>query len=82
MNFDVAAWCHAESVCTFAIGSVRVGEMQRQMESAVGKFVIDGIDAFGSFVITLAIFGTEGLAAKRNLVGLYDLVALHEGKSA
>ncbi len=69
MNFDVAAWRHAESVCTFAIGSIRIGEMQGQMESAVGKFVVDGIDAFGSFVITLAIFGAEGLAAQCNLVG-------------
>jgi len=51
------------------------------MKLTVGKFTVDEIDAFGSFVIALTIFGAEGLAAKCNIVGFQDLVGRDERES-
>lgn len=66
----------------FAVGGVGIGDVECEVELAVGDFAIDDVLAFGSFVIALALFGADGLGAEGDFIGLENLRALHEGKGA
>ena len=63
MDHDVATWVDAELAGAFAVGRVGIGNVQSQMAAAVRVPAVDGVVAFGSFVVALLLLRIASCAA-------------------
>jgi hypothetical protein len=69
VDFDVTAGTHAEFAGVFLVARVGLRNMQRAVELAGGFLLINDVESFWCFVVTDALFGSDGLPAERDLVG-------------
>lgn len=63
MNFDVTTGAGTEAACTGAVCRIRVGEVQRHIESTVFILRINDVFAFGRFVVSLTFLCADWLAS-------------------
>jgi hypothetical protein len=79
VDFNIAARRDTELFSVLAISGAGIREVKGAMELAVVEFAVDGVEAFGSLVIALAVFGTDGFGAERDLIGFDALSTIHQG---
>ena len=71
MDHDISAWIDAELAGAFAVCRIGIGDTQSEVAAAARVPAIDGVSAFGGFVVALLLFGTAGRAvAQRYVVDL------------
>jgi len=74
----VSSWRGADLACVGPILRIRVRNMNRFMESAMGSARVEHVDSLGSFVVSLPGFRTDWVGAESNLVGLDDLSLIEQ----
>lgn len=75
VNFDVATGADPQFSRALSVRSIWIGNVQGAIESAFRILPIDRVEALGSLVVSLPLFGANGLASQRDLVSLQHIVA-------
>jgi hypothetical protein len=78
VNLDVTAVAYAEFAGVLPVVRVGIGSMKRTMELAGGFLLINNVQTFRRFVLTDALFGSDGLPAERDLVRFQHRAATHQ----
>jgi hypothetical protein len=76
VDFNIAARRDTEFFSVLAVSGAGIGEVKGVMELAVVELAVDGVEAFGSLVIALAVFGTDGFGAERDFIGFESLLSV------
>ena len=75
---DVSSRRDAQFAGAFAVGCVRIRDVQRAMKLAVRISAVNYVDALRCFVITLLDFWANRISAEGDLVGLDCMAGVNE----
>jgi len=78
VDFYPASRTHTQLAGAFAVGSIWVGDMQRKMESAVRVFAVDGVLAFGRFLVASLRLRTHWITTQNDFVSFENLPVIEQ----